>query len=84
MSRLLGMELQKLWPELLRHDVDVISSYLFAGESGPDYWVWSDQSSGLRYYVMMLTLSVVVIFQRSHVPITGSRASRALACVSTS
>ena len=76
--------IQELCPVLLRQDVDVISSCLVSEESCPDYWVWSYKSSGLRYYVMMLTSSVVVLFQRSYVPITGSRATRALACVSTS
>ena len=84
MSLLLGLELQELWPLSLRHDVNVISSCFVAEELCPDYWLSSYKSSDLCYYVMMLTLSVVVIFQRSHVPITGSRASRALACVSTS
>ena len=84
MSRLLGMELQELWPALLRHDVDVISSCLVSEELCPYYWVSSFKSSGLCLYVMMLTSSVVVLLQRSYVPITGSRASRALACVSTS
>ena len=84
MSRLLGMELQELWPVFLRHDVDVISSCFVAEESCPDYWVWSYKSSGLSYYVMMLTSSAVIFLQGSQVPTTGYGATRALACVITS
>ena len=79
MSPLLGMELQDLWPVLLRQNVDVISCCFVAEGSSPHYWVWSYKTSGLCYYVMMLTSSVVVLLQRSHVPTTGYGATRALA-----
>ena len=84
MSPQLGMELQDLWPVLLRHDVDVISSCFVAEESCPHYWVWSYKTSGLCYYVMMLTSSVAVLLQRDQVPTTGYGATRPLACVITS
>ena len=84
MSQLQGMELPELWPVLLRHDVDVIGCCFVAEKSCPDYWVWSYKRSGLCYNVMMLTSSVVVLLQRSHVTTTGYGATRALACVLTS
>ena len=73
------MERPELWPALLRHDVDVISSCLVSEELCPENWVSSYKSHGLCYYVMMLTSSVVVLLQRSHVPTTGYGATRALA-----